>query len=58
MEIETAGVLSTPFPFFELKQIHSEARDEAQICNRLYIVVLIIFCPGISDLLERNGLIS
>jgi hypothetical protein len=34
MEIETDGFLSTPFPFFELKQIHSEARDEAQICSQ------------------------
>jgi hypothetical protein len=57
MEIETDGFLSAPFPFFELKQIHSEARDEAQICNRLYIAVLIIFSPGISPLLERNALI-
>ena len=57
MEIETDGFLSTPISFFELKQIHSEATDETQICNRLYIGVLIILSPGISDLLERNALI-
>jgi hypothetical protein len=28
MEIETDVFLSTPFSFFELKQIHSGARDE------------------------------
>jgi hypothetical protein len=57
MEIETDEFLSTPFSFFELKQIHSEARDETQICNRLYIGVLIILSLAISDLLERNALI-
>ena len=46
-----------PFSFFELKQIHSEARDETEICNRLYIGVLIVLSPGISDLLERNAVI-
>jgi hypothetical protein len=57
MEIEPDGFLSTPFSFFELKQIHSGARDETEICNRLYIGVLIVLSPGISDLLERNAVI-
>jgi hypothetical protein len=45
MEIEPDGFLSTPFSVFELKQIHSEARDETEICNRLYIEVLIVLSP-------------